>query len=109
MATEYRRIVFSPKETVRAIVDYRKWRKDPLPEGRFVKFEMRADPISADFSIHAGGDAPREFAAAADELASALILFCINNKIPIPAKSKKDIKYVGEKLALTITIDEHDV
>jgi len=107
MATEYRQIVFSPKETVRAVVDYRKWRKDPVPEGRFLKFEMRTDPISADFAVQVG-DSAREFTAASDELASALILFCINSKIPIPAKSKKDIKYVGEKLALTITIDEHD-
>ena len=108
MATEYRQIVFAPKEVVRAIVDYRKWRKDPLPEGRFAKFQMRTDPISADFAIHAGGDAPKEFSAAADEIASALILFCINTKIPIPAKSKKDIKYVNERLALTIAIDEHE-
>lgn len=107
MATEYRQIVFAPKETVRAVVDYRKWRKDPLPDGRFLKFEMRTDPISADFTVQAGEGA-REFSAAADELASALILFCINHKIPIPAKSKKDLKYVGDKLALTITMDEHD-
>lgn len=107
MATEYRQIVFSPKETVRAVVDYRKWRKEPLPEGRFVKFEMRTDPISADFAVQVG-EGSREFSAAADELASALILFCINQKIPIPAKSKKDIKYVGEKLALTITMEDHD-
>ena len=106
MPTEYRQIVFTAKEIVRAIIEYRKWRKDPLPEGRVVKFEMRADPISVAYSIHAGGDAPQSFSTPGDDLASALILYCVHMKIPIPAKSKKDIKYVGDQLALTIEINE---
>lgn len=110
MAKEYRQIVFQPREVVRAIVDYRRWRKDPLPEGKFTRFEMRADPLHADLGVTPeGAEAERTFTIQQDEIASALILFCINSKIPIPAKSKKDVKYVGDQLALTIAIDEQEL
>lgn len=107
MAKEFRQIVFTPKEIVRAVVDYRKWRKDALPEGRWVTFDMLTDPISVALAIQAQGDAPKTFHIPQDELASALILFCINAKVPIPAKSQKDVGYVGEQMALSITMNEH--
>ena len=110
MAREYRQIVFLPKEVVRALIEYRKWRKDPLPDGKFTKFQMLTDPISVDFAVQPeGAAAAKDYSAQQDELASALILFCINAKVPIPAKSRKDVKYVGEQMALTITMDEHEL
>lgn len=51
------------------------------------------------------GEGVQEDALAHEKLAGALILWCIDNKIPLPAKSQKILHVINGEVALIIPSD----
>jgi hypothetical protein len=103
--TEIRHIIFSSEELFVALKDYRKRRREPLPTGSVVKFTLEQVPaLSVAVRIAPDtGEPERVFVANRDELATALIMYCIDNKIPMPVKSTKFLQIFGGSLGLVIT------
>jgi len=96
MPAEIRYIAFPPVEVVRAITEYQTRRRDPLPSGAIVGFDVLATPaIEAELRL-VDNDSGMEktVIVRSEQLAAALVLFCINRKVPVPAKAHK-LLYAG--------------
>ncbi len=110
MPTEMRHIVFTPNEVLRSITQYRVRRREPLPRGTVSGLKIEERPsirvvvsIKGDSSTHAQ---QVEFQGA--ELAAALVMYCIDSKIPLPATgAKKTLRVFDEQLGLEVEIGSH--
>ena len=105
MPTEIRHVIFSSEELFIALKEYRKRRREPLPSGPVVKFTIEQSPeLSAVIRIAPeNGDPEKVFVSNRDELATALIMYCIDNRVPMPVKSTKFLQMFGGSLGLVIT------
>jgi hypothetical protein len=101
-----RQIVFSATEVIIAIRDHRRRIRDALPTGTIAGFEMRSDNgIYADMTISDDATGKKTTIRINDEaLAAALILYCIDHKIPMPVKASKSLSLGDNELRLTIRI-----
>ena len=108
MPTEMREIAFREREFFSAVRDYRLRRGEPLPAGSVVGIEFEEDDDDLTATIQIGRDKGREVVSVAlptESIAAALIFFCINHKIPLPAHAAKTIKKQGRSVALVININ----
>lgn len=103
--TEFRHIIFSHEETLAAIVEYRKRTSDALPSGNVIKFVVSEDPeIRVDMVIDPDRvRGHRRVAVYRDDLATALIMYCIDRRIPMPIKSNKFLQVFNGNIGLVIT------
>jgi hypothetical protein len=107
MPTEMRHILFTPNEVLRSITQYRARRREPLPRGTIsgLKIEQRPN-IHVVLSIT--GDAQKtaeQVVFQGAELAAALVMFCIERKIPLPATgATKTLRVFDEQLGLEVAI-----
>lgn len=105
MPTEFRHIIFSRDELLSAIQDYRIRRRDPLPTGPVAHFSIVKDPaLHAQLQIEVEeGERSTELTIDRDELANALIMYCIDQQIPMPVQSNKFLQLFGGSVGLVIT------
>lgn len=106
MPSEHRFLIFNDGEVVRAVSEYRKRQRTPLPAGTVVKTRYFTDP-EVELMIRIGADDGSrriDVMIGAEELQAAVVFFCIQRKIPLPAaKFVKNIKVVDQQLMLAIT------
>src|SRR5215469_8054539 len=105
MAIEERRIIFSDTEVVTAVQALYQRSKQTFPPGNVWNVSISEDngcQIDCDV-VDAKGRRDR-VSVAGERLAAALILFCIQHKIPLPAKAQKGLVIVQGQLALHISI-----
>ena len=108
MPGEVRLIIFDRIEVLGALTEYRKRRGKPLPSSDHVEVTIPDKPkILVNLAIvPEGKQMPIEFVFEGEELAAALIMFCIDRKIPMPATGvSKTIQLVGGNIALQILKD----
>ncbi len=106
MATEIRQILFNDGELVRAVSDFRKKRGGALPAGQIRSIALRDRPqIGVDLTISPDRDAPGvSVSLEGDELGAALVMYCINANIPLPATGvTKTLAMIDGRIALVIT------
>ena len=110
MPTEMRHIVFTPNEVLRSITQYRHRRREPLPAGTIsnLKIEERPDVhVVLYITGDAQGKKAEEVVFQGAELAAALVMFCIERKIPLPAaRAKKTLRVFDKQLGLEVAIDQ---
>jgi hypothetical protein len=104
MPKEVRQITFNGAEIANAITDYHRRRNLPMPSGNIVRVRVTADPeISATLRIQDDANRMNTVEVSAATLAAALILFCINRGIPLPAEAEKRLQRIGdEDIALLV-------
>ena len=105
MPGEIRLIIFKEVEVLSALTEYRRRRSKPLPSSQDVEVTIRDKPkILVTLAIvPEGKKMPLEFVFEGEELAAALIMYCIGRKIPLPATGvSKTIRLVGDSIALQI-------
>ncbi len=108
MPAEVRLIIFSELEVLSALTEYRRRRSQPLPSDEEIKLIIRDKPrILVTLAIAPEGkQIPLEVVFEGEELAAALIMYCIGRKIPLPATGvSKSIQLVGDSIALQILKD----
>ncbi len=108
MPGEIRLIIFDRIEVLSALTEYRKRRGKPLPSSDHVEVTIRDKPkILVTLAIvPEGKQIPLEFVFEGEELAAALIMFCIGRKIPLPATGvSKTIQLYGDSITLQILKD----
>jgi len=108
MATEIRTIIFTRDEVLRAVTDLRRRKGAPLPPGAVFKFSLHSNPtIQLGLAIAVDGEERLESVEFyGDELGAALVMFCIANKIPLPARNAtKRLRVFGDSLGLVISIN----
>ena len=105
MVSETRSIIFTHAEVMRAIASYRRSRNDPLPAGELMGLEIGIDPdivVTGRIRLEDDVDEHR-FSIGGGELGAAIIMFCINESIPLPASNtSKRLQIFGESLGLTV-------
>ncbi|RJF94409.1 hypothetical protein D3874_00735 [Oleomonas cavernae] len=105
MPTETRHISFRPHEIVAAIGDFHARRKLPIPKGKVLGISFTEAPnIQTTLSIRPDDEAePVDFTLTSETLAAALVFYCINRSIPLPAMATKRLQRNGDEIALVIT------
>ena len=107
MTTEIRQIAFQQAEVCAALQDYRRRRNEPLPAGSIsqVAFGDGPDVVVTLTIENDSTGAKHEVAFDTDIVGAALILFCINRKIPLPATAQKKVQRVGDSIGLVMRQD----
>ncbi|MFV3073765.1 hypothetical protein [Niveispirillum fermenti] len=102
MPTEIRHILFSNDEVIRAVVEYHRRAGNPMPSGSVIRMEVMADPVRC--ALHVGQDDGARQVHWVDNptLAACLIFFCINQRIPLPTKSAKQLHMMNDKITLVV-------
>ena len=106
MPSEVRYLVFSIKELVAAIRDYRRRRSQPLVAGSVIRCNVSTDPeVSAGIDVRSDADGKvYSVTLRTEELAAALIMYCINHRIPMPAAANKSLQMFGDSIGLVIQL-----
>ena len=108
MPTEMREIAFRETEFFSAVRDYRMRRGEPLPIGSVLGIEFDKEENDLTARIRIGKDEGSDVTAIdlpTESIAAALIFFCINHKIPLPAHAAKSIKKLNDNIILVININ----
>jgi hypothetical protein len=104
MPREMRQIMFRAPEIMTAITEYHRRRDIALPHGTAVGCKVTDEPLAVTLSIQADNGTISEITANPEVLAAALILYCINRKIPLPAEADKRLQKVGSDGVALIVI-----
>ena len=108
MPTEMREIAFRETEFFTAVRDYRLRRGEPLPMGSVLGIDFDEDEVDVRARIRIGKDDGRDVMSVelpTESIAAALIFFCINHKIPLPAHAAKSVKKFGGGIVLVVSIN----
>jgi len=110
MPTELRHIVFTPNEVLRSVTQYRHRRREPMPAGTVsnLKIEDRPDVHVIVYITSDDRKSSQEVVFQGAELAAALVMYCIERKIPLPAaRAKKTLRVFDKQLGLEVAIGEN--
>lgn len=105
MASEIRHIIFTDAELLRALSVFRLRTGKPIPKGTAKQFMIEErSHVRALLTVEQlkdGSDTTLMFEA--DEIGQALVMFCIHNKIPVPASGfTKEVGLTDGKVTLTV-------
>jgi hypothetical protein len=110
MPTELRHIVFTPNEVLRSVTQYRHRRREPMPSGTVsnLKIEDRPDVHVVVYITSDDRKSSQEVVFQGAELAAALVMYCIERKIPLPAaRAKKTLRVFDKQLGLEVAIGDN--
>ena len=111
MPTEIRHIVFDPAEVQSALVDYHRRRMAEMRRLSLADISIQDEPALRaflSFIDHEGALEVVELARA--ELAAALILYCNQTRVPMPARAVKELKRHGAAglcMSLWLNVPRH--
>jgi hypothetical protein len=109
MPTEIRHIICNAAEVISALQLFYRTRQKPLPAGSVVSLTIQDDPLSAILEIESDKDGKRiRVQSGGEEMAAALILFCRESHIPLPADGQKVLQKFGDSLGLIVTRNSRD-
>ncbi|NIY76236.1 hypothetical protein HED22_11340 [Thalassospira sp. HF15] len=102
---EIRCIVFEDGELIKAILAHGRRTGKTLPAGQISSFEVERKPeVIARMTITSDEGQKAIVPTAGAELAAAMIAYCIDRKVPVPANAAKSIAVLDEHVALKITM-----
>lgn len=108
LVSETRTIVFTNPEVARAIAAFRRARNAPLPGGEIVDIAFGASPeiYARGKDVDSLSGHAHDFRIQGAELGAAIIMFCLNEHIPLPASNNsKRLQLFGESLGLVIHVN----
>lgn len=107
MPSELRKIVFANDEVLAAIQLLFQRSRQSFPQGRVWDITISEENgCQVDFDIIDAHNIRERVTVAGAKLAAALILFCMNRKVPIPAAAQKTLAVMNHHLALCVTLGE---
>ncbi|MEX2009836.1 MAG: hypothetical protein WEC41_06540 [Dongiaceae bacterium] len=107
MPTEYRRLVFPNRELRQALAAHGGDQVE-LPAGDIIAIAIVEDGqqiVRATF-LDAANNSTFTADFIAEYIAAALIRHCIEHRVPMPKKSRKSLRLMGDNLSLDIVIRE---
>lgn len=119
MPTELRHVLFRHGEVTLAVKEYHRRTKTPFPPGNVVQCDVERGEAGGPVRFRmvlaldpAGGLSPKHGESVRHEvivegptLAAALILFCHDKRIPLPASGGKSLQCFGDQLGLVVTVN----
>ena len=107
MPTELRRLIFSRDELAAAIAHYNKESPNGMPSGHvmYCKISQNED-LQITVKILPDGESDvQTVELTTDTVASALMQYCLANKIPMPRKSHKTLQAIAGNIEMNLLID----
>jgi hypothetical protein len=102
---EIRCIVFEDGELIKAILAHGRRTGKALPPGQISSFEVERKPeVIARMTVTSDEGQKMIVPTAGAELAAAMIAYCIDRKVPVPANASKSIAVLDDHVALKITM-----
>jgi len=107
LPSEIRHIVFGAAEIAAGIREYRRRIGHPLPIGRLRRLLLRdGGGVRAELEVvPEDGSPPETWEIGTAELTAAMVLYCGDHKIPLPAAGAKGLQKFGDSLLLIDTIN----
>ena len=103
---ELRCIVFSDAEVAAAVTDRRRRISEPFPAGSVGRVDyLVEDTVRTRLSILGEDGATTEIVLEEPEVTAALVSYCMNRKVPLPAGSEKMLYVIRDALTLMITLN----
>ena len=111
MISEVRYLLFDEQDLLRAMIEYRKSRNQPLPTGTIADFKIqRKQPVTCTLSMHEDQAGKKtDIIFTSDVMHAALISYSLYKKIPLPVKAEKDLQVFGERVGLLISLNLTEV
>ncbi len=107
MISEVRYLLFDEQDLLRAMIEYRKARNQPLPTGAISEFKIqREQPVTCTLSVledRAGKKTDIIFTN--DVMRAALISYCLYKNVPLPVKAEKDLQVFGKRIGMLISLN----
>ena len=108
MPSELRRLTFSEREVMDAVVSYAARTGGQAPQGELRAVHPGPEPdknfrLDLNRAGAAGGD---EVLLEAEVLGAALIMHCIEKNVPIPRRAERSLKVRDGELSLYLHIEE---
>ncbi|WP_246832879.1 hypothetical protein [Thalassospira sp. MCCC 1A01428] len=101
---ELRCIIFENVEIIRAITGHRRRTGKPLPPGQLGKLKISTSPeIVVTLELLPDDGHSLFIPSSGAELAAALIAYCIDLRVPMPASAQKALTVLDGHIALKIT------
>jgi hypothetical protein len=104
---EIRRILFVAHEILAALRDYHRRVGQPLPSGPVLACTPECDEAPTidryRIAFHHSDPPANDIVIPATTLAVALILYCRNRKIPLPAQAEKSVQLLNKQVCLVVT------
>ena len=109
MITEIRQLIFPEDDLVRALLNLRRKRGTPMSSGSVLRVDVHTasnQDVSVNLKVaHDDRTGNTDYPFAKEEIAAALIMYCIDERIPMPVKANKSVHLVGQNVALVLTIN----
>ena len=108
MITEIRHLLFQDDDLIRALIEYKKKRNEPMPPGSIIGFKIEGNQHNIRCILQIYSDKCGEkldFCFEHEETREALIMYCLYKKIPLPAKIRKDLRMFGDRVGLFIALN----
>ncbi len=108
MITEIRHLLFQNEDLIRALIEYKKRRNEPLPPGSIIDFKIEGNQqiIRCILKIYSDKCGEKiDFSFEHEEIRAALVMYCLHKKIPLPAKIRKDLRMFGDRVGLFIALN----
>lgn len=107
MISEVRYLLFGEQDLLRAMIEYRKSRNQPLPAGTIAEFKIqRKHPVTCTVSIHGDKAGKKtDIIFTNDVMCAALISYCRYKRIPLPVKAEKELQVFGERVGMLISLN----
>ncbi len=111
MISEVRYLLFDEQDLLRAMIEYRKLRNQPLPAGTISEFKIqRKQPVTCTLSIREDQAGKKTEIIFTNELMrAALISYCRYKKVPLPVKAEKDLQVFGRRIGMLISLNLTEV
>ncbi|HYH22006.1 MAG TPA: hypothetical protein VD995_25655 [Azospirillum sp.] len=106
---ELRVLVFRDVEVITALVEARRHAGAPLPFGSILGITKSEHAgVSAALRIVSDDGDDTVVAFAAQEIAAALVRYCMDRKVPLPRGSAKSVTLIGDELVLCLDVPQGD-
>ena len=104
MPREVRSIIFTRDEVLVSLRGY--WlHRSEMPKGKLDKFTISSSgPIEIEAVYDAAHPTRQVRRMNEADIGAALLLTCLNQKIPVPRKSERQLQRFGDMIGLVVTI-----
>ena len=99
---ELRTINFTHREVSTALVELRRRNRAPLPAGNLMDAIVREKPVGAVLPIRDDYGDEQRFEFSEAEVTAALVGYCLERRVLLPAKSEKVLRVIGGNATLVI-------
>ncbi|MEQ9346554.1 MAG: hypothetical protein RIG26_08940 [Thalassospira sp.] len=102
---ELRCIVFEDGELIKALIAHGQRTGKAMPPGQISSFEIERTPeVVARMVITSDAGEKTVVPTSGAQLAAAMIAYCIDRRVPVPAHAGKSITVIDGHVALKITL-----